>query len=72
MFDNSKKFKPVIEPGQVWFVKLYGASALTKYRVVEVHQRVVSLRNPNSRLAVEPVYYKKSDVEFVELVKDGN
>ena len=73
MFDpkrNTDKFKPAIEADQVWFVKLMGASALLKYKVVEVHRRVVALRNPNTRLNLEPIYYKLSDVEFVELLKE--
>ena len=62
---------PELKVGDKWFVKLQGASCLTKQKIIEVTEKTVLLQRMDDSLARHAhLRYKKTDIEFVEKVND--
>ena len=65
-----KQPTPKIKTGETWFIKLPGASALTKAIIHEVTKLVVEIQT--SEYSDMTNFYTKAELTFVERVATAN
>ena len=60
---------PELRMGQYWYVKYPGATALSEVEIMGVTEKTVVLKDTRSKFT-ENMRYEKTDVKFVEQVKE--
>lgn len=64
---------PELNVGEFWYVKYQGGNCLAKVLIKDVTEKTVYLEeyNHNGSYAYNSRRYKKTDIEFVEKVKEN-